>query len=121
MLLISTPFAIDQNIIVFDLKTIKPLGRIVNINLGDMLLMSEHPTPLEEHFQVSFSLPTIIGGRTTVRCRLESLWSDNAPVPDHYWTGFQIIATQQKDAESIELLIEHCGRVSRQAKSTSTA
>ena len=55
-----TRLEIDQHIIDFDLKTIKPLGRIVNINLGGMLLMSEHPVPLEEHFQVGFSLPTII-------------------------------------------------------------
>ena len=115
-----TRFEIDQNIIVFDLRTIKPLGRLININVGGMLLLSEQPIPLEEHYRVSFSLPRIISGRTTVRCHLESLWSDNATVPDHYWTGFQIIDLQSKDAESIELLIQHCGRAIGQGQKTST-
>lgn len=109
-----TRFEIDQNIIVFDLKTIKPLGRLININVGGMLLLSEHPITLEQNYHVSFSLPTIISGRTTVRCHLESLWSDDAPVPDYYWTGFQITEIQKKDAERIELLIQHCGRATGQ-------
>ena len=95
-----------DSIVVFDLKVAKQLGRLENISMGGFLLDSDLPVMMDKIYQISISLPTLINGRSVIRCCAESLWGDEARIPNHYWTGFQFVDISETDTKAIEHLMK---------------
>jgi c-di-GMP-binding flagellar brake protein YcgR len=95
-------YQVTDVIQVFDVFAECPLGRLVDISLGGMLLSSEDAIPLNQIFQTAIVLP----GSTTLELGVESLWSRPSSDGGQVWTGFQLISVSEQDRAVLERLIE---------------
>ncbi len=100
---------ISCDVEVFNSDMNEHIGRLVNITIEGMMLISPEPIELEKMYQFGMSLPPEIHGSSTISFKADSLWSDEADVPGHYWTGFQFVHMSRKNIDTIENLIENFG------------
>lgn len=102
-----TPRKIANEVLkVFDTNTGDYLGRIVNITTEGFMLIGENPIENNSVFQVDMVLAEARFGKDRISFGTESLWCSQANLPNHYWTGFQIIDISIPSSEFIESLIE---------------
>ena len=95
-----------EKITVYDQATENAIGQVVNLSTGGMLLISDHPIPVESVFQFRVALPGPIEGAVSLNFGAESLWDSPAMDENYYWTGFQIIDISESDSRILEILIE---------------
>lgn len=95
-------YQVTDVIDVFDVFAECPLGRLVDISLGGMMLSSEIAIPLNQIFQTSIALP----GGHALELGVESLWSRASADFGQVWTGFQLISVSEQDRTALERLIE---------------
>ncbi len=96
----------DTNILVHDVNTGRPLGRVVNLSGEGMMLIGPEPVESNLVFQLELALESPHRGHKSLRCGVESLWNSKAHQSGHYWTGFHIIDISPETTEIIESLVE---------------
>lgn len=94
-------YQVTDVIEVFDVFAECPLGRLVDISLGGLMLSSPGAIPLNQIFQTSIDLP----GGATLQVGVESLWSRPSADGAQVWTGFQLISVSDQDRAVLKRLI----------------
>lgn len=94
-------YQVTDVIEVFDVFAECPLGRLVDISLGGLMLSSQGAIPLNRIFQTAIDLP----GGTSLQLGVESLWSRASADGAQVWTGFQLISVSDQDRAALERLI----------------
>lgn len=94
---------------VFDIKTNKLLGHLVDITPQGVMLISEKTIPLNTDFELKMALPSKSGQMHAFNFKARSLWCDKDINPDFYDTGFQLTDIDHEDRKIIEDLIEDFG------------
>jgi hypothetical protein len=97
----DTRHPVTDLIEVFDVFAECPLGTLVNISSGGMMLSSAQPIPLNRIFQVT--LPALDGAPITLGA--ESLWQRASADGRQYWTGFQLISVADQDRNRLECML----------------
>ncbi|AFY78482.1 MAG: PilZ domain-containing protein [Hydrococcus sp. C42_A2020_068] len=92
-----------------DRHTDKPIGHLIDISEGGMMLVSEAPIAVGRVFQFQMMLPEEIAGTTTWEFDAKSLWSQPDFNPSLYKTGFQLLNVIPEDIGTIECLIDDYG------------
>ncbi len=95
-----------EKITVYDQATENAIGQVVNMSTRGMLLISDHPLPVDGVFQFRIALPEPIAGADSLDFGAESLWGSPAMDENYFWTGFQIIDISESDSRILETLIE---------------
>ena len=116
-----TRFEFDHDIPVFNVEYGRLIGRLENLTLEGMMLSSESPLVVGQEYHLSLSLGTVVAGRSTVRCRVRSMWSGEnmwreAESTKRYFTGFNITSISKAELNSLDVLITTLGHPSGQTK-----
>ena len=94
---------------VFDDKTNRLLGHLVDITTEGMMVMSEELLDIHETYTCRMMLPEPIEGKAEVVFDATALWSRPDVNPDFYVTGFHLKPLPPKITTIIEELIEDAG------------
>ena len=96
---------LNASLRVFDVKTGQRAGRLVDITLEGLMIVSTQPIEANETFHFSMVLPSEIKGTNRVSFTCESMWCKAANYSNHFGTGFKIIDMNKEDIDILELLI----------------
>ena len=91
---------------VFDDKTNKLLGHLVDISTQGFMLISEEPIETNHTFQMRMDVSPEIIQDNCIHFAARSLWSREDINPDFYNTGFQIIRITIESVKIIDHMIE---------------
>jgi hypothetical protein len=92
----------DRPIEVLDVITGRPIGRVGNLSVDGMLLISQRALPANALFQLSFSLPSSDGsGSRPLEIGVNEQWGERASAPGQFWTGFHIIDISREDQDRL--------------------
>jgi hypothetical protein len=97
--------AVTDMIEVFDVFAECPLGTLVNISSGGMMLSSAQPIPLNRIFQVTLPAPEPALDGAPITLGAESLWQRASADGRQYWTGFQLISVADQDRNRLECML----------------
>lgn len=92
----------DRPIDVLDLITGRPIGRVGNLSVDGMLLISQRALPANALYQLSFNLPAVDGsGARPLEIGVNEQWGERASAPGQFWTGFHIIDISPEDQDRL--------------------
>jgi len=94
---------------VWDLKTKKLLGHIVDINSGGFMLISEKKIEPEHTFDLEIHWKTPGDDEIKLQFQAESRWSSNDVNPAFFDTGFKLIGQVDDVLEPIRKMIDEYG------------
>ncbi len=94
---------------VWDLKTNKLLGHIVDINSGGFMLIGEKEIMPEQTFDLEIRWSKPDDGEIKLRFQAESRWSSNDVNSAFFDTGFRLIGPDDDILEPIRKMIEEYG------------
>lgn len=90
---------------VFDYKTNKVMGHLVDITVKGLMLMSERPLKTDTIFHLKMFLP----GKNELSFKAKSVWAKKDINPDFYDTGFELQDISPDTVKVIERLIAKLG------------
>jgi hypothetical protein len=96
-------------LLVFDRKTDKLVGNVVDITTGGMKLMSKEPVKPGTVHHFRMALPGEMGGSKEIVFEAKSVWSKNNLYSDFYGTGFVFEKIADDDIAVIRDLIDRFG------------
>jgi len=99
-------YQVTDVIEVIDVFAERPLGRLVDISLGGLMLSSDRPIPLSQIFQIAIAVPSLSEGIGRLLLGVESLWSRQSADRRQVWTGFQLISVSDEDRAALEYLLD---------------
>ncbi|MDO3378478.1 PilZ domain-containing protein [Geoalkalibacter halelectricus] len=91
---------------VFDLESGRLLGRLVDITVAGMMLISESPITPDRTYKCRMSLPADILGRSNILFDATCVWSRKALNSDFFEAGFRSLIADPGDIDAIEMLIQ---------------
>ncbi|MCP4408772.1 MAG: PilZ domain-containing protein [Gammaproteobacteria bacterium] len=111
-------FEFDRDIAALDTQNGTVIGHLENLSLDGMMLSSELPTAIGQEYHVTLSLRTEIDGKSTVNCRVCSIWSGENMwrEPDsskQYCTGYKITSIADTELKTLDVLIKTLSNLSR--------
>ncbi len=96
-------------LMVWDRKTKKLLGHLVDINSGGFMLISEKQIQPGKSFDLEIRWNTPEGKELKIPFKAESRWSSVDANPAFFDTGFQLLGPDEKVLDPIQKVIETCG------------
>ena len=90
---------------VFDNKTGRLVGQLVDITTQGMKLTSQHPVETNASFELRMVLPDTINGERKITFDTESIWCTKDINPKYYSIGFEFRQISQRDIKKVENLI----------------
>ena len=96
---------LNASLRVFDRRTGHRIGRLVDITMDGLMIVSSEPIEIDSIFQFSMVLPCEIKSSSTVSFTAKSIWCKNANYSHHFGTGFLIEDMFRDDVEILEKLI----------------
>ncbi len=94
---------------VWDLKTNKLLGHIVDINAGGFMLISEKKIEPEKTFDLEIHWNTPDDEKIRLQFQAESRWSSNDVNPAFFDTGFKLVGPIDDVLDPIRKMIDEYG------------
>ena len=76
---------------VYNAITDEAIGRIGNLSVDGMLLISNRSVPEDALFQLAFVLPCTGGRPRRIEIGVHEQWTEACSYPGQYWAGFRII------------------------------
>lgn len=93
---------------VFDSKTNKLVGNLVDISTRGIMLVSDNPIEINKRYHLKMVLPETIEGSKEVEFEAESRWCQNDTNQDFYDTGFELIDPTNSFLEAVDKLVDDC-------------
>jgi hypothetical protein len=93
------------NLIVINVDTGETLGRLADINVEGLMIVSESPLPVKADFLLRITLPQKILGQEVLQVAARSLWAKKDVNPSLMVTGFQLKKPSVKEIEAIVGLV----------------
>ena len=94
---------------VHDQEDGKLLGHLVDITTHGIKLVSKHPLPPREMYQLRMALPEDLFAEKELLFQARPLWTNNDVNPDFYDTGFEISGLAEEAQRLIAELIDQLG------------
>lgn len=99
--------AVEGVVPVTDAMTGTPMGRIGNLSIDGIMLITSVPIREDALYQVSFPFPPTPGApQQTIEIGLHEQWSEAGGVPGQYWAGFHIVDISPADRARLKAWIE---------------
>ena len=99
--------AVEHVVQVTNTMTETPMGRIGNLSIDGLMLISNVAVREDALYQVSFPFPPGSGApQRTVEIGIHEQWSEAANVPGQYWAGFRIIDIAPADRAALKAWID---------------
>lgn len=96
---------VSTSLEVYDLDTGHHLGRVVDLHVEGLMLLSDHPIGLHKRFALQVSLPMTLNGLTEFFLDAESLWNRESIAGGQYWTGLHFTTLPDDARGCIERMI----------------
>jgi len=94
---------------IYDRQSGQPLGNVADITLEGAMVISNHPLPTGEDYQLRLDLPEHIFGTDYLDLEGKSIWCQPDIDPDFYNTGFKLQNVTKEEAHIIEQIIKKYG------------
>lgn len=98
---------ISDVLTVMDVHSERLLGRVVDLSVEGLMLISQVPIEVNRIFELKIQLPMRFSECTEIRVGVESLWTRESDDGTQYWTGFHIICISDQDQHCIETMLSH--------------
>ena len=98
-------FSLDHYLKVIDQDTQTLLGHIVDISMGGIKVLGEHPIEAEKKFHLLFDISLGDGKQTHVTVEARSIWTAKDINPGFHTTGFCFLELSNESYESVSSLI----------------
>ena len=85
------------------------LGRLVDISEGGFQIMRDRPLPVGGLYQVRIHHPEWADSELDLRVQARAMWSRPSYNPELYDTGFQLVAPDAAQLETIRALTDLMG------------
>lgn len=83
-----------------------PMGRIGNLSLSGMMLISPFALREDALYQIRFQLAAADGKPRTLEVGVHEQWSEAAGTPGQYWSGLHFIGLSEADEAVIAAWLE---------------
>ena len=97
---------VDRPLAIRDLNRDIELGRLVDISLDGLMLLSREDVPSNRVYPLALKIPEELGYGPWAEFGAESLWTETSLEPERYWVGFHIIDISQENQDRIRGLID---------------
>lgn len=87
---------------VLELDTGNPVGRVVDITAGGMMLVTRQPVTVGDRFQFRIVLPVMVHYRTEVDVEAEAVWTKKDDNPSFHKTGYRFVNLPGDDGYLLE-------------------
>jgi hypothetical protein len=99
--------AVESVVQVTNTMTETAMGRIGNLSIDGLMLISGVPVREDALYQVSFPFPPgAAAPERTIEIGIHEQWSEAANVPGQYWAGFRIIDIAPADRAALKAWID---------------
>ena len=82
------------------------MGRVGNLSIDGMMLISNVALREDALFQFVFHLPDDHGTAMPIEVGVHEQWSEPANVPGQYWAGFRIVDISPRDFEVLKAWVD---------------
>jgi hypothetical protein len=103
----SERIPVREHLLVTDMMTEAPIGRIGNISDGGMMLIADQSLPEEALFQLRFPLGE---GGPMLDIGAQAMWVEAARSAGSWWAGFRIIDIAEADQQRLDRWLETLAR-----------
>lgn len=100
---------VSESLQVIDFMTGTPLGRIGNLSIDGLMLISPRAVPERHVYQVQFPLPGSSATAPRLEVGIQSLWSEAASGDHSHWTGCQIISISPACQDLLDAWVARSG------------
>ncbi len=94
---------------IFDLKSHRMLGHVVDITPQGLMLISETPLPPDTTFRLEIELPEGFANKSTLVLDAKSRWCQVDIDPHFYNTGFELSSLSAEDVAIIQNIVATFG------------
>ncbi len=94
---------------VFDGKSTRIVGHLVNISPRGLLLLCDDPVEAGEDYRLRLCLPPVVLDRREVVISATSRWCSRDDDSGFFRAGFQIHDPSPETVKTVEMLVEKCG------------
>lgn len=98
---------VDSFIQVVNAMTGEVIGRVGNLSVDGIMIMSSVAPADDGLYQFSFHLPDGHGHAVTLEVGVHEQWYEPANAPGQYWAGFRIIDIAPKDFETLRTYVDN--------------
>lgn len=99
----SPRIPVRDHLLVTDVMTDAPIGRIGNLSDSGLMLITDQTLPEEALFQLRFPLGE---GGPLLNVGAQAMWIDAARTPGTWWAGFRIIDIAEADQQRLDRWLE---------------
>ena len=92
---------------ILDNETGKPLGNLVDISNGGLMMVGEEQMEAGKEFQLSVCLPEATYGNDSITFKANSRWSKVDMNPAFYASGYEFTEIGSNETKTVESLIEN--------------
>ena len=93
---------------VFNSRTERLLGNLVDISSRGIMLVSDDKIPLGDHYELHMTMPESVDGSRDVKFHAIAKWCRNDVNPDFFDTGFELVDPDKSFLEVVDKLVEEC-------------
>ena len=94
---------------VFDEKATTLLGHLVDITLQGLMLLSDKPFSVGTTQRIKLEVTDDIAEQPYLNLTVKSIWCEPDVDPNHFNTGFEILALKPGDEQVIQAIIRNYG------------
>lgn len=96
---------VSNSLEVFDLDTGDHLGRVVDLHVEGLMLLSDQPVDLFRSFALQVNLPMRLNGVHEFLLDAETLWNRQSLNGQQYWTGMHFTNLPDTSRQCIEKMV----------------
>lgn len=96
---------VSSSLEVYDLNTGDLLGRVVDLHIEGLMLLSEKPIEMFKSYALQVNLPMTLNGITEFMLDAESKWRRESIAGGQYWTGLQFTNLPEDSRHCIEKMV----------------
>ncbi|MBI3739816.1 MAG: PilZ domain-containing protein [Chloroflexi bacterium] len=94
---------------VYDERAQSLLGHLVDITQQGLMLLSDQPFPVGVTQQIKLEVTDDLAEQPYLSLTVKSIWCEPDVDPNHFNTGFEILALKPDDEQVIKMIIENYG------------
>ncbi|KKN97500.1 hypothetical protein LCGC14_0156190 [marine sediment metagenome] len=96
---------VSSSLEVFDLDNGELLGRVVDLHIEGLMLLSEKPIEMFKSFALQVNLPMTLNGVTEFFVDAESMWGRESIAGGQFWTGLHFTSLPDDARQCIEKMV----------------
>jgi|TARA_R110000822_G_scaffold66105_8_gene161574 hypothetical protein len=96
---------VSSSLEVYNLDTGQHLGRVVDLHSEGLMLLSDQPVELFQHYALQISLPMTLNGMKEFFVDAESLWRRESIAGGQHWTGMHFVKIPDEARHCIDRMV----------------